>query len=188
MVPNSIPNFKTGFFGSLIIHFLILFPIGVTTLHLAPVTTKLSCLLDSVLYKDSEVIADTYHLLAELIGLKLQIHNVFMNAGLQLARDNGDDDSEAPSAVEVAALLFKELDTEGIRARDEGGRGEAALDYKTLKRALRNMGCQVSSAEFLHLTEFIDPNRDGLISITEWTAFIRSSPEQLETNEWLAAA
>ena len=101
MMPFTIPNFHSGFVGTCLIHFFLLFPIMLTALRLVPLTTKLASLLDSVLFKDEDMIAATYQTLMEMISVKEQIVKALVKVGVELADREGSDPDEGPPSLEV---------------------------------------------------------------------------------------
>ena len=153
---------------------MIMLPAVLLMVFLAPISTKYSCLLDNVLYKDEDTIAEVYHHMTRLISLKNAIKKQLTKVGLSLAHDKGILDASM-SINEIAPLIFKELDYD-----DDG-----SLTYAELRSGLTNFGVYLTKKEFRSMMEFVDPDFDKKVDIDEWVQFLACTDEQLASNEWL---
>ncbi len=153
---------------------LILVPAILLMVFLAPISTKYSCLLDNVLYKDEDTIAEVYHYMTNLISLKNAIKKQLLKVGLSLAHDKGILDANM-SIGEIAPLIFKELDYDN----------DGSLTYPELRSGLTNFGVYLTKKEFKSMMEFVDPDFDKVVDIGEWVQFLACTDEQLASNEWL---
>ena len=68
-------------------------------------------MLDNVLFKDQEAIAETYHNLSGLIFLKNQITVQLMKVGTGLAYDQGITGVDI-TVASISKLIFDEMDTD----------------------------------------------------------------------------
>ena len=50
-----------GLFAKIVAHFSVLFPALIVMWGVAPICTKYTCLLDNVIFKDQDTIAEVYH-------------------------------------------------------------------------------------------------------------------------------
>lgn len=153
---------------------MILMPAVLLMVFLAPISTKYSCLLDNVLYKDEDTIAEVYHHMTRLISLKNAIKKQLLKVGLGLAHDKGILDASM-TIDQIAPLIFKELD------HDQSG----SLGYAELRSGLTHFGVYLTKKEFKSMMEFVDPDFDKQVDIDEWVQFLACSDEQLASNEWL---
>ena len=152
---------------------MVLLPALILMVWMAPISTKYSCLLDNVLYKDEDTIAEVYHQMKGLIQLKNAIKNQLMKAGMTLAHDMGYLDEL--EIKQIAEIVFKELDD------DRSGK----LTYGELRQGLTNFSVFLTKKEFKSMMEFVDPDMDKSVDIGEWVQFLSSTDEQLASNEWL---
>ena len=111
----------------------------------APVSTKYTCLLDCVIFKDQDTIAEVYHAMTQLITQKNAIKKMLMQKGMKMAHDMGIDDVQIDIA-EIAGMMFKEIDT----------RGEDELNYEELRNGLANFQVYLSKVEFKNIRIRID--------------------------------
>lgn len=153
---------------------MILMPALMLMFFLAPVSTKYSCLLDNVLYKDEDTIAEVYHDMTRLISLKNAIKKQLLKVGLSMAHDQGILD-ESLEIEQLGPMIFKQLDFD-----DDGH-----LTYPELRSGLTTFGVYLTKKEFRSLMEFVDPDMDKKVEIGEWVQFLASSDEQLASDEWL---
>ena len=167
IAPVLIPAHFSGL-GYLFAHSTILLPALLLMLLLAPVSTKYTCLLDSVVYKDQETIAEVYHIQTQLIAQKNAIQKQLMKNGIKMAHDKGVTDVQMEIGL-IAELIFKDIDIDG----------SGTLEYKELQDGLARVHVYLSTKEFGNIMECIDPNLDGLISCDEWVQFLRASDDQL---------
>lgn len=153
---------------------MILVPAVLLMVFLAPISSKYSCLLDNVLYKDEDTIAEVYHHMTSLISLKNAIKKQLLKVGLSLAHDKGILDASM-NIKEIAPLIFNELDYSK----------DGTLTYPELRSGLTNFGVYLTKKEFKSMMEFVDPDFDKKVNIGEWVQFLACSDEQLASNEWL---
>jgi Ca2+-binding EF-hand superfamily protein len=154
-------------------HIAVMLPALLLMVLLAPVSTKYTCLLDCVVYKDQETIAEVYHAMTQLIVEKNAIKKQLLKNGMKMAHDKGVDDSQMEIGT-IAKLVFEDIDQDG------GG----FLDYTELRDGLARVHVYLAAKDFRNIMECIDPNLDGRISCDEWVEFLRASDEQLQTDEW----
>jgi len=172
--PVIIPiNFHNSVFQAIGAHGVILFPAFFLMVFLQPLTTKYSCMLDNVLFKDQETIAEVYHSLSGLIFLKNQITAQLMKVGSGLAHDQGIDDIEI-NVANISTLIFNSIDKSG----------DGRLEHAELRSGLSSFGVYLSKKEFKSIKSFVDPDLDGFIEMREWTSFLTSTDEQLQHGEW----
>ena len=157
----------------LLCNFLILLPAVLLMVVLAPIHTKYSCLLDNVLYKDEDTIAEVYHDMTRLISLKNAIKKQLTKVGVNLAHDKGI--MEDIGINDIASMIFKELDFDN----------DGALTYAELRAGLTNFGVYLTKKEFKSMMEFVDPDFDRQVDVDEWVQFLSCTDEQLVSNEWL---
>ena len=65
----------------------------------APICTKYTCLLDNVMFKDQDTIAEVYHEMTLLISEKNAIKKQLMKVGMQLAHDIGTQQSHSQGGI-----------------------------------------------------------------------------------------
>ena len=178
MFSYTIPNLNggPGLVGAFFAHLSIIAPCVLVTVFLAPVTTKYSCLLDNVLFKDGDAIAEVYHTMSRLITLKNQIKRQLTKVGKGLACDVGLND-DLMDVRTLAELLFKEIDS-------SDGNDSGKATYAELRKGLVNFGVYMSRKEYKQMMEFIDPDRDGYVELEEWVGFLSCTDEQLLKDEW----
>ena len=157
----------------LICNFLIILPAILLMVVMMPIMTKYSCLLDNVLYKDEDTIAEVYHDMTRLISLKNAIKKQLTKVGLNLAHDKGI--MTEISIDDIASMIFKELDFDN----------DGALTYPELRSGLTNFGVYLTKKEFKSMMEFVDPDFDRRVDVDEWVQFLACTDEQLASNEWL---
>ena len=172
IAPVLIPVHFSGL-GYLFAHVAIMLPALLLMILLAPVSTKYTCLLDCVVYKDQETIAEVYHIQTQLIAQKNAIKKQLMKNGIKMAHDKGVDDVQMEIGL-IAELIFKDIDLDG----------SGTLEYKELQDGLARIHVYLTTKEFRNIMECVDPNLDGLISCDEWVQFLRASDDQLAADEW----
>ena len=123
-------------------------------------STKYTCLLDCVIFKDQDTIAEVYHAMTQLITQKNAIKKMLMQKGMKMAHDMGIDDVQIDIA-EIAGMMFKEIDT----------RGEDELNYEELRNGLANFQVYLSKVEFKNIMECIDPDMNGSIHCARHPTF-----------------
>jgi CRP-like cAMP-binding protein len=151
MVPYLIPNMGGGLVLKILTHILLVTPCALVSLWMAPVTTKYSCLLDNVLFKDSDTIAEVYHTMTRLIALKNNIKDQLNKVALSFANDVGLDASQS-SFDTIAEMMF-----ENIASKSK--RGGLRVSYVQLRKALSTFGVYMPRREHKQLMEFVDPDR-----------------------------
>jgi hypothetical protein len=159
--------------GYIFCHVAVLLPALLLMFIISPTCSKFSCLLDNVLHKDQDTIAEVYHGMTQLISEKNAIKKQLMKVGMVLAHDVGiaDDDVEIGA---IAEMIFNDLDTDG----------DGFLTYNELRLGLTDYRVYLSKKEFKKVMECIDPDFSGTIELDEWVQFLRASDEQLANNEW----
>ena len=172
IAPVLIPNYFTGT-NYILVHICVLLPALLLMVILAPVSAKFTCLLDCVVYKDQETIAEVYHTMTQLIREKNTIKKQLLKNGMKMAHDKGVDDIQMEIGV-IAKLVFEDIDVDG------GG----ILDYSELRDGLARLHIYLAAKEFRNIMECIDPDLDGRVTCEEFVAFLRASDEQLAHDEW----
>ena len=160
MGPVLIP-YNFGGLGAILAHFIVLLPALLLMILVAPVSTKYTCLLDCVIFKDQDTIAEVYHAMTQLITQKNAIKKMLMQKGMKMAHDMGIDDVQIDIA-EIAGMMFKEIDT----------RGEDELNYEELRNGLANFQVYLSKVEFKNIMECIDPDMNGSINCARHPTFL----------------
>lgn len=172
IAPVLIPNYFTGI-NYILVHVCVLLPALLLMILLAPVSAKYTCLLDCVVYKDQDTIAEVYHAMTQLIREKNTIKKQLLKSGMKMAHDKGVDDVQMEIGV-IAKLVFEDIDIDG------GG----SLDYSELRDGLARLHVYLAAKEFRNIMECIDPNLDGRVTCEEFVEFLRASDDQLANDEW----
>lgn len=150
-------------------HPLVLAPAIMLPVYIAPMMLKYYTLLESVLYKDNDLVAEVYHELTRMISLKNAIKKTLVQNGMEKnIADDKDMDFKA-----VAESLFDHINLKGEE-----------IQYPEFKRGLREIGVYMTNQEFSLVVEFVDPDQSGSISKDEWLNFILASDDELEKDEW----
>ena len=152
-----------------IMHVVCLLPIFLLNWVVSPAFLKYYTLLENVLYKDPEIIAEVYHELTRMISLKNGIKKTLVKHGLSRTVHDG----EGSIVKVIAEYLYNTINNKGEE-----------ISYKELKVGLNEFGVYMTSADFRALCAFVDPDQSGSISLEEWLNFVVSSDDDLENDEW----
>ena len=108
IMPVIIPIYVETFVGAVFAHLAVVIPALIVMWGLSPICTKYTCLLENILFKDQDTIAEVYHEMTRLISEKNAIKKQLMKVGMALAHDMGME-GEMEIGV-VAELIFKDID------------------------------------------------------------------------------